>query len=142
MRQDVPPSRANTDPPPRPRLVTGDCVYYRHPETGDPHHGEVAAIGEHGFLVDADGGGEHRVLWDRYLGHRKRKDQRYRVVDRGEDGLLVEDESGKRLYVHGHRGEEMTKSMAVAGQESSLADLFMALSARVVELERHVRSAE
>ena len=119
-----------------PDIVQGDCVYYRHPETDQVHHGKVAAKGEHGFLVDADGGGEHRVLWDRYVGHRKRMERRMRIVDEGEDGILMEDDSGQRIFVAREPSQDMVKSMSSPGHAASVVDLLYALSARVDALER------
>lgn len=89
------------DPEARPSLMAGDSVYYHHPETGQAHHGVVAAIGKHGFTTDADGGGEHQVRWDKFIAHRKRADRKLTIVDRGEDGQIMEDEEGKRFFVHG-----------------------------------------
>lgn len=85
----------------RPSVTVGDSIYYKHPETGHAHHGVVAAIGKDGVTTDADGGGEHQVRWDGYLGHRKRAERKLTIVDRGEDGTIMEDENGKRVYVRG-----------------------------------------
>ena len=85
----------------KPSVLAGDSIYYRHPETDAPHHGVVAGIGKDGMLVDADGGGEHGVAWDRFLAHRARADRKLTIVDRGEDGSIMEDENGKRVFVQG-----------------------------------------
>jgi len=85
----------------KPSVLAGDSIYYRHPETDAPHHGVVAGIGKHGMLVDADGGGEHRVHWGKYIAHRARAERKLTIVDRGEDGSIMEDEDGKRVFVHG-----------------------------------------
>lgn len=119
-----------------PDLVQGDCVYYRHPETDQIHHGTVAAKGEHGFLADADGGGEHRVTWDRYVGHRRRVERRMRIVDEGEDGVVMEDDLGRRIFVARDPTQGMAKAMSSMGHESSIVELLHALSARVDVLER------
>ena len=84
-----------------PSVLAGDSIYYRHPETDAPHHGVVAGIGKHGMLVDADGGGEHKVHWDKYIAHRARAERKLTIIDRGEDGSIMEDEDGKRVFVHG-----------------------------------------
>lgn len=82
-------------------VAMGDSVYYRHPDTGQAHHGIVAAIGVHGFTADSEEG-EHRVLWEGLLGHRRRAERKLTIVDRGEDGSIMEDENGKRVYVRGN----------------------------------------
>jgi hypothetical protein len=89
------------DPENRPSVTAGDSIYYHHPDTGVAHHGVVAASGKHGMLVDADGGGEHQVRWDKFIAHRKRTERKMTIVDRGEDGQIMEDEAGKRFFVHG-----------------------------------------
>lgn len=95
----------------RPSLTSGDSVYYHHPETGQAHHGVVAAVGKHGFTTDADGGGEHQVRWDKFIAHRKRAERKLTIVDRGEDGQIMEDEAGKRFFVHGAL-EDLEKEQA------------------------------
>jgi hypothetical protein len=85
----------------RPSVLAGDSIYYKHPEHGGPHHGVVAGIGKDGMLVDADGGDEHQVLWDGYIAHRARAERKLTIVDRGEDGSIMEDENGKRVFVQG-----------------------------------------
>ena len=82
-------------------MVDGDIIYYKHPDTGAPHHGAVAAVGKHGVLVDADGGGEHKVRWNGYIGHKSRVQRKLTVVDRGEDGSICTDETGRRVFVQG-----------------------------------------
>ena len=97
----VKPTAGEPSKPSKPSVLAGDSIYYRHPETDAPHHGVVAGIGKHGMLVDADGGGEHRVHWDKYIAHRARAERKLTIVDRGEDGSIMEDEDGKRVFVHG-----------------------------------------
>ena len=87
--------------PNKPSVLTGDSIYYKHPEHGGPHHGVVAGIGKHGMLVDADGGGEHQVEWGGYIAHRARAERKMTIVDKGEDGSIMEDENGKRVFVRG-----------------------------------------
>lgn len=85
----------------RASVAIGDSIYYKHPETGAAHHGVIASVGKHGVTTDADGGGEHQVRWESYLGHRKRTERRLTIVDRGEDGSIMRDEDGKLVYVRG-----------------------------------------
>lgn len=116
-----------TGEPGKPSVLAGDSIYYRHPETDAPHHGVVAGIGKHGMLVDADDGGEHRVHWDKYIAHRARAERKLTIVDRGEDGSIMEDEDGKRVFVHGALedylppDEPLEKSLA-ASQSAEIVD--------------------
>jgi hypothetical protein len=82
-----------------PSVTIGDAIYYRHKDHGVAH-GTVAAVGRHGVTTDSEGE-EHQVAWDQYLGHRQRATRRLTIVDRGEDGSIMEDEDGKRVYVRG-----------------------------------------
>lgn len=83
-----------------PRAEVGDSIYFRHPQRG-ACFGTVAASGADGCLVDDEDGNECCVHWDDVLGHRKHAERHMRVVDRGEDGSILEDERGKRIYVSG-----------------------------------------
>ena len=82
-----------------PSVTIGDAIYYRHKARGIAH-GTVAAVGRHGVTTDSEGE-EHQVAWDQYLGHRQRATRRLTIVDRGEDGSIMEDEDGQRVYVRG-----------------------------------------
>ena len=77
-------------------VEVGDHLYVHH--KGQPCTGVVCAHGRHGVTVDVDGG-RHKVKWDKVLGHKKRAAQRYNVIEQGEDGMLVEDDRGRRRYV-------------------------------------------
>jgi hypothetical protein len=77
-------------------VEVGDHLYVHH--KGQPCTGVVCAHGRHGVTVDVDGG-RHKVKWDKVLGHKKRAAQRYNVIEEGEDGMLVEDDRGRRRYV-------------------------------------------
>lgn len=89
-----------------------DSVYFQHPEKG-PTHGVVAAVGAHGFTADSEEHGECQVPWGDFIGHRKRATRSVKVVDQGEDGMLLEEEDGSRSYFHG--------SLADLGSGDSLA---------------------
>lgn len=119
--------------PSKPSVLAGDSIYYKHPEHGGPHHGVVAGIGKHGMLVDADGGDEHQVEWGKYIAHRARAERKLTIVDRGEDGSIMEDENGKRVFVKGkledylQPGEEqqLEKSLVntpISTEENQLAE--------------------
>lgn len=126
--------RQSNDVAGKPSMLTGDSIYYRHPETGAPHHGCVAGIGKHGMLVDADGGGEHQVEWSDYIAHRARAERKLTIVDRGEDGSIMEDENGKRVFVRGSLADyampdseqPLEKSMSRA-PDSGTVDLIKAI---------------
>lgn len=121
-----------TDQTERPSLSVGDSVYYRHPETGHAHHGVVAAIGDHGFLADADGGDEHKVTWDKFLGHRKRAERSATVVDRGEDGFIMEDDAGRRFFVRGSADDVLESGTIEKSQPVESPDHALLLKAQIV----------
>ena len=75
----------------------GDEVYF-HKACGTPVSGKVLATGKHGCTVEHEGK-PHKIKWDRVAGHKKRAQQRYTVVEEGEDGIIVQDATGKRRLV-------------------------------------------
>ena len=79
----------------------GDLVYVRHEQRG-PIAVRVLAHGRDGLTGECDQKQRHRVTWDRFLGHKTRMLHRYRVIDQGADGALLEDGSGRRRYLKGH----------------------------------------
>lgn len=87
-----------------PHVVVGDEVYYRHPERG-VLSGPVASAGKDGVRVK-QGDEHHGVTWEHLLGHKVRKVRRMKIVERGEDGFLAEDEHGQREYVSGEAPDE------------------------------------
>lgn len=87
---------AKAEPVPNPDVVTGDEVYFRHPN--GPHAARVLCTGRHGITVHHEDK-PHNVRWEHVLGHKKRKSQKYDVVDEGEDGLIVKDAAGMRRYI-------------------------------------------
>lgn len=74
----------------------GDEVYFH--KAGTPVAGKVVCVGKHGCTVE-HGGAQHKVKWEHIAGHKKRSVQRYKVVDQGHDGMIVEDATGRRRYV-------------------------------------------
>lgn len=74
----------------------GDEVYFH--KAGQPFSGKVVCAGKHGCTVE-HGGKQHKVKWEHVAGHKKRAPQRYTVVEEGEDGIIVQDASGKRRLV-------------------------------------------
>ena len=84
------------EPQPRGGVEVGDHLYVHH--QGQPCTGIVCAHGRHGVTVKIDGQ-HHKVKWDKVLGHKKRAPLRYDVLEQGEDGMLVQDASGRRRYV-------------------------------------------
>lgn len=83
-------------PEPLPGVDVGDELYVHH--MSGPCAGKVVAHGKHGVTVELDGA-QHKVHWDKVLGHKKRAAQQYRVVDEGEDGMIVEDARGQRRFM-------------------------------------------
>lgn len=83
-------------PEPKPGVDVGDHIYVHH--RGSPCTGRVLSHGAHGVTVHIDGQ-QHRVKWDKVLGHKRRAVQRYNIVDEGEDGMIVADAAGRRRYI-------------------------------------------
>lgn len=84
------------DPEPRGDVEIGDHLYVHH--KGQPCTGEVCAHGRHGVTVKIDGQ-HHKVRWEHVLGHKQRVQQRYDVLEHGEDGMLVRDAGGRRRFI-------------------------------------------
>lgn len=83
-------------PTPRTGFYKNDEVYFDHPS--GPRSGRILAYGKHGCTIDCEGK-RHKVKWDRVSGHKKRSELSYNVVDHGEDGMIVEDSSGRRRFI-------------------------------------------
>lgn len=92
MKQPTPPNQQQQAP----RAGLDDEVFFHH-ATG-PRSGKVVAVGRHGCTVD-HGGKHHQVKWEHVAGMKKRSPVRYRVLEQGEDGLIVQDHRGARRYV-------------------------------------------
>lgn len=84
------------EPQPRGDIEVGDDLYVHH--EGQPCTACVVAHGRHGVTVKV-GDKHHKMKWDKVLGHKKRAQQRYDVIEQGEDGMLVQDAQGRRRYV-------------------------------------------
>ena len=80
-----------------PDVERGDEVYFRH-KTG-PLAGKVLSRGAHGVIVEHKGK-RHPVRWGDLHGHKVKVRPEVKVVDQGEDGMIVEDRSGGRRFVH------------------------------------------
>ena len=97
-----------------PDIERHDEVYFRH--VAGPKVGRVLSRGSHGCVIEADGE-RHKVRWEHFLGHKVRVRPDVRVVDKGEDGFLVESASGERRFVRDPLGvvtpepEPMKKSL-------------------------------
>lgn len=79
-----------------PGVDIGDEVYFHH--ASGPRAGKVVCHGKHGVTVECDGK-HHKARWEHVLGHKRRATQQYRIVDEGEDGMIVEDSRGKRRFI-------------------------------------------
>lgn len=77
-------------------VIVGDEVYFQHKD--GPMTGKVRAHGEHGCHIHS-GGKLHKVEWSKLLGHKRRAHQDYKVVDEGEDGMIVQDKRGLRQFI-------------------------------------------
>ena len=74
----------------------GDEIYFHH--AGVPKAGKVLCAGKHGCTVEHEGK-QHKLKWENVAGHKKRLPLRYKVVEEGEDGIIVEDDKGNRRLV-------------------------------------------
>lgn len=78
------------------RAYPGDEVYFHH--KGVPKAGKVLCTGVHGCTVEHEGE-KHKLKWEHLAGHKSRAPQDYKVIDHGEDGLIVENQHGKRRFL-------------------------------------------
>lgn len=99
----------------RPGFYRGDEVYFDHPS--GPLTGRVLAHGKHGCTIECGKGKRHRVKWDRVLGHKKRSALNYRIVEDGEDGMIVEDDTGRRRFI-GVQSADSPERIIVRGSEA------------------------
>lgn len=77
-----------------------DHVFYTHPVHGITS-GRVMAHGKDGFAVEHTSG-RVNVGWDSLLGHKRRAERSFTVIERGEGGSIVKDDaSGQRHYLSG-----------------------------------------
>lgn len=96
-------------------VVDGDVLYFHHPEHG-PLHGPVVCVGKDGVTIAHESGedGHCRVKWADVLGHKQRRVRKLTLLERGEDGAIALDESGKRVFVEGEvpedEGEPLNKA--------------------------------
>lgn len=80
-------------------VLERDQLYYHHKEEG-VCSGSVLAVGQHGVTIDHPSG-PRKVRWEGVLGHKQRRARRLKLLERGEDGGIGEDEDGKRVFIHG-----------------------------------------
>lgn len=85
-------------PAPYPDVEPGDHVYVRHPERG-PMAVRVLATGKHGLTATCPMGDLYRVHWERILGVKSRMSRKFKLVDNGAEGCILEDDQGQRRYV-------------------------------------------
>lgn len=78
------------------RAYPGDEVFFHH--NGQPKCGKVLCVGKHGCTVE-HGGKQHKIKWEYLAGHKTRAPQDYKVVEHGEDGVIVENQHGQRRYL-------------------------------------------
>lgn len=78
------------------RASPGDEVFFHH--AGVPKVGKVLCAGRHGCTVDHEGT-QHKLKWEHLAGHKSRAPQNYKVMDHGDDGMIVENQHGHRQYL-------------------------------------------
>ncbi|WP_164868078.1 zeta toxin family protein [Rhodovarius crocodyli] len=91
---------------PDPRASTvevGDEVYAHHPERG-PMAVRVLAHGRDGFTGEAADGKRHPLRWNAMLGHKSRVAMNFDVIDKGQEGSIVQDDKGRRRFLAGDAG--------------------------------------
>jgi hypothetical protein len=124
-------------------LHTGDSIYFSDAE-GQAQHGMVVAVGKHGATVDCQGDDgatvSHSVLHQNVIGHRKRAERTLVILDRGEDGSIAVDETGKRVFLRGQMPEdqpeqEMNKALSGTLETADEARLMRMVSVAVEPLQ-------
>lgn len=70
-----------------------DEVFFH--KAGQPCVGKVLATGRHGCTVEHEGK-QHKLKWEHLAGHKTRAPQTYKVLDHGEDGVIVQNQHGHR----------------------------------------------
>ena len=78
------------------RAYPGDEVFFH--KAGEPVHGKVLSAGKHGCHVEHEGN-THKLKWHEISGYKKRTPQKYSVLQHGEDGLIVQNQDGKKRYI-------------------------------------------
>ncbi|MEN6544484.1 MAG: hypothetical protein ABFE07_00410 [Armatimonadia bacterium] len=78
------------------RAYPGDEVFFHH--RGEPKVGKVLCTGRHGCTVEHEGQ-KHKLKWEHLAGHKSRAQQDYKVLDHGEDGLIVQNQHGHRRFI-------------------------------------------
>ncbi|HRQ04328.1 MAG TPA: hypothetical protein PK580_00030 [Nitrosomonas halophila] len=101
--------------------VIGDEIFFHHLDA--PCCGKVLSVGKHGVTVDHEGK-NHRIEWHRVIGHKKRATQKLRILHEGEDGVIVEDQSGKKRFMHMSSEARESQRMVKSGDERRIV-LFM-----------------
>lgn len=94
----------------------GDEVYFTHQNV--PKSGKVLSAGRHGCIVD-DGERQHKIKWEHLSGHKKRAPQQYKVLDHGDDGMIVQNQHGQRRFLATPpeaRAERLARPPAVGGE--------------------------
>lgn len=90
------PNKDLQEPEPLPGVEVGDHLYVHH--QGQPCTGCVVAHGRHGVTVKISGE-RHKIKWDKVLGHKQRVAIEGEVVDQGEDGMIVQEKTGRKRFI-------------------------------------------
>lgn len=78
------------------KAYKGDEIFFHH--QGQPKTGKVLSVGRHGCTVDHEGT-QHKLKWEHVAGHKKRAPQNFKVLDHGEDGMIVENQHGQKRFL-------------------------------------------
>lgn len=112
----------------------GDEIYFT--VDGKPATGKVLCHGKHGCTVRDSFGQTRKLKYQHVLGHKTRVDATARVVDQGVDGAILEDEDGRRRYLHGYQPEPVPADPVVSGGAWGDLQLAKAMTAPVMEYVR------
>lgn len=88
----------------------GDEVFFHH--QGEPRAGLVTAAGRHGCTISHKGE-TLQVPWKQVAGHKRRAKQPFKLLDAGDDGVIVADKTGRKRYIAAPRqapDEPLTKA--------------------------------
>ena len=110
--------REPIDPATERGVLSGDFVYFNHPKLG-PQSGRVLTAGRDGMTLEhaESPDGRCQVEWKHMLGHKQRTPRKLRLVERGEDGGIAQDETGKNVFLAGDipiAEAELSKSLEAA----------------------------
>lgn len=129
------PPRPPKPAPPAPVAVErGDEVYVRHQARGVMRV-TVLCCGKDGFQGTEEGGNRVKVRHSAYLRHKARAIHEFRQIDQGEDGVIIENQHGRRRFLRGEVPYARDPEQEAFGDQGGLAGLDDPLMRDLDELE-------